>query len=332
MSTKLFQPSIWADELLLNLSQQATSSAATNNNYQGKPMYGGKVIINTINDISVKQYDKEKNIVYDNLDTYSLDLNIDDKKYWAIKINNIDEVQIKNKKELMNLITKEASLQVANALDVVNFQKLYDESLVKLVHDINDNATAKEAILGMKKLADRINVPKQGRVLFVSSEIENYLWDDVNINVNTHRISKINNKRGYVGRIYGIDVYVSSALPKDSAGNEIMILTHPLFMTEVIELNKIDAMSSEEDFADLLKGLIISGRAVTHPQGVIVLSSSEVEPSDIDKLLEEDNKKVIEMMNGVNISSHNFKVLTDEQEQEVQKELGTILNSLSSYL
>ena len=129
---------------------------------------------------------------------------------------------------------------------------------------VTDAASAKAFLLKMKTAADKANVPAEGRVFVAPYEFENYLLSDSTINLAAPKADETL-KAGYIGKLYGIEVYSSNNCPAGKA-----ILTTPQFTTEARQLQNIEAIRSEKSFKDIIRGLAVSGVKVTQAAGVIV--------------------------------------------------------------
>jgi hypothetical protein len=270
MAVTSFKPTVWAANIISGLQKKAVSFAGVNHDFQGEVMNGGSVKINRITSVTLKDYDG-KPITYDDLDTTDETLNIDHCKYFAFGLDDVDAAQVKDSGQLMVKATASAADEVASDTDAANFKCMSDEAGVTLGSDsaiaVTDAASAKQLILKMKNKADKANVPAENRVMFASPEFENILLSDTTINLAAPTADDTL-RAGYVGKIYGIELYSTNNMPK-SDDNDVIILTHPAFTTEAYQIDSLEAFRSESSFKDLVRGLNLSGRKVTMPEGVI---------------------------------------------------------------
>lgn len=272
MAVNSFIPEVWTAKLLQSLKAKCVSEAGVNHDYEGEVMGAGSVKINTIGKVTLRDYTGAE-IVYDDMSTTDQTLNIDREKVWALQLDDVDSAQVKNSGELMLKAIDEASNEVVADRDKANFKAMSDGAGVVIGDDttpvsVTTPAEAKALVLKMKTKADKANVPTEGRVLFAGPELENQLLADTTINLATPTAND-SLRAGYIGKLYGIELYSSNNMPVTARDNAVAILTHKKFTTEAVQLNKTEALRSEKSFKDLVRGLCVSGRKVIMPEGVI---------------------------------------------------------------
>lgn len=265
MAVSSFIPTIWAAQLEKALQAKKVSQFFVNHNYEGEVIGAGSVKINRLADVSISDYDGNE-IDVEDVNLSAVTLNIDSEKYFAVKVDDVDKVQARA--DMLLPLIENGAERLAQASDKANFEEMANNGTTISVDEITDADSAKKFVLQMKTKADENNVPSEGRVMAVPFAIENYLLSDSTINL----ASPIDNgpiKVGYVGKLYGIEIYGTNNLPEDTA-----ILTTPAFTTEATQLTNIEAIRSEKSFNDIVRGLQVSGRKVTNSKGVIVANFS----------------------------------------------------------
>jgi hypothetical protein len=161
-----------------------------------------------------------------------------------------------------------AAYQIANDRHQENFKAMAEQGTLTFEATVSDAASAKKLVLDAKTKADAANVPKDGRVLFAPPQLENMLLADQTISLATPTTDDAL-KAGYIGKLYGIEIYSTNNLPEGK-----VVLTHPAFTTEATQISKVEALRSENSFKDLVRGLDMSGRKVIMPEGVVVATVS----------------------------------------------------------
>lgn len=272
MAVDNFKPVIWTAALLQSLKAKCVSEAGVNHDYEGEVIGAGSVKINTVGKVTLRDY-TGATITYDDMDTTEQTLLIDRQKVWALKLDDVDAAQVKNKGELMLKSIDSASDELVQDRDKANFEAMAAGAGVVIGDDttpvvVSTPAEAKSLVLSMKTKADKANVPTEGRVLFASPELENQLLADTTINLAAPTAND-SIKAGYIGKLYGIELYSSNNMPLTASDNSVAILTHKKFTTEAIQVNKTEALRSEGSFKDLVRGLCVSGRKVIMPEGVV---------------------------------------------------------------
>ena len=110
MALENFKPTIWTARLLANLQDAHVLGQVTNREYEGEIQAAGDTVkIQSIGRIDVNDYDADAAtpISYANLQDSTTKLVIDQEKYFAFKVDDVDKVQ--SKPEVMNEAMSEAS-------------------------------------------------------------------------------------------------------------------------------------------------------------------------------------------------------------------------------
>ena len=274
MSVATFIPAIWYSKLSTSLKPRLVGEAFVSHDVEGEVMYGGSVKINKVADVTLGTY-TGSTITYDDATTTDLTLNINLKNYAAIKIDDVDKVHARDGGQLMTKYIDNMSYQIAKALDVATFTEiagaataantLGDDTTPEVV---TTSAQAKSLLLNLKTLADEANVPDDARRLACPPAFENLLLSDPYINI-APPTAQDSLKAGYIGKLYGIELYKTNNIPKTEGSNSQIILSHPLFTTEVNQIQQLEALRDTNSFKDLVRCLSVSGRKTIMPEGVI---------------------------------------------------------------
>lgn len=276
MAVTSFKRNVWAANLLTALRKALVSEFFVNHDYEGYVPGAKSVTINTLSDITVKDYDGS-DITFDDLSTTDQTLLLDFMKDFAFQVKDVDKVQVASGGELMTKATQNAAYKVAEAIDKKNFDTLTTGAGVVIE---TDNAPrvlltaedAKAAILDLVEKANDVNVPEEGRVVAIPNRVERLLLSDKYLGLSPATGEDVL-RRGYIGRLFNVELYRTNQLQTRENADEKnvtdIILSHPKFMTEAIQLEELEAGRREANFSDYVKGLFVSGRKVIIPQGVI---------------------------------------------------------------
>lgn len=274
MAVTSFIPTIWYSQLLMNLHKELVGEAFVNHDTEGEVMYGGSVKINRIGSVTLRDY-TGANIVYDDMSTTDETLDIDHKKYAAVQLDDVDAVQCRDGGQLMAKYTEEMAITIAEDIDAQTFGEIAGAAQAGNIigsdaaaEAVTTSAQAKALLLKLKTLADKANVPKQGRRLACGPDFENLLLGDPYVNI-APPTAEDSLKAGYIGKLYGIEIYSSNNIPQTTGGNDQIVLSHPLFTTEVNELQKLEALRLESSFKDAVRCLSVSGVKTVMPEGVV---------------------------------------------------------------
>jgi len=274
MAVTSFIPTIWYSKLLMALRPRLVGEAFVNHDVQGEVIYGGSVKINRIGNVTLKAYDGSS-ITYEDMNTSAETLNINNIKYVAVQIDDVDAVQARDGGQLMAKYTEEMARQVAENLDQATFAEIagaatsantYGDDTTPIA--ITDGASAKKVLLKLKSLADRANVPVEGRRVACPPDFENALLADPYINI-APPTAEDTLKAGYVGKLYGMEIYSSNNIPQTDGNNDQVILSHPMFTSEVNQLQKLEALRLQDSFKDAIRCLSVSGVKTVMKEGVM---------------------------------------------------------------
>lgn len=90
----VYLPRLYAKRLLVEFYSVTVFGAIANTDYEGEiKSQGDTVRIRQQPDITIRDYTKGQILTYENPDPGSVDLEINKGKYWALRINKVDEVQ-----------------------------------------------------------------------------------------------------------------------------------------------------------------------------------------------------------------------------------------------
>lgn len=274
MAVTSFIPTIWYSKLLMALRPRLVGEAFVNHDVEGEVMYGGSVKINRIGNVTLKTYNGSS-ITYEDMDTSAETLNINNIKYAAVQLDDVDAVQTRDGGQLMAKYTEEMARQVAENLDQATFTEIagaatsantYGDDTTPIA--ITDGASAKKVLLKLKSLADRANVPVEGRRVACPPDFENALLADPYINI-APPTAEDTLRAGYVGKLYGMEIYSSNNIPQTEGNNDQVVLSHPMFTSEVNQLQKLEALRLQDSFKDAIRCLSVSGVKTVMKEGVM---------------------------------------------------------------
>lgn len=275
MSVASFVPTIWSAQVLQNLKKRLVGEAFVNHNYEGEVLQGGggSVKINRIGDVTLRSYDGSE-ITYEDMDTEATTLNINNIKYCAVELDDVDRVQVKDAGALMGAYTERMAYTIADFLDGCTFAEIagaatsgntYGDDTTPI--SVTDGASAKKVLLKLKSIMDRAGVPKDGRRVACSSDFTALLLADpyINIAAPTAQDSLV---AGYIGKLYGFEIFETENIPETEGHNVQVVASHPLFTTEANQLQNFEALRSEKSFKDLVRALVVSGVKAVMPEGI----------------------------------------------------------------
>lgn len=127
---------IWAGKLLVKFYEATVLAAISNTDYEGDISdMGDKVIVRTTPTITVRDYVKGQVLQTENPEAQTVNLDIDQGKYWNFKVEDVDKFQ--SDYDYMNDWTRDASEQLKIQIDTDVLGSVYAD-----VHASNQGATA----------------------------------------------------------------------------------------------------------------------------------------------------------------------------------------------
>lgn len=279
MAVTSFIPELWNARLLYNLEKAHVATALVNRNYEGEiKNMGDTVHINTISPVAVRTYTPGTPITVDGLTTTDTTLVIDQSKYFAFSVEDIDAVQAAG--DLVDTASARAAYSLADTADafllgviaaagITNANKLGTDAAPITLTASN----VYEKIVAMRTAMDKANVPTAGRTIAVSPDVYALLLMDDRFTKNDYSAeSTVSN--GFVGRVAGFDVYETNNLTAvDKSGTKSTIITAQTAdaVTFAEQIIKTEAYRPEGAFADAVKGLHVYGAKAVRKECIVAM-------------------------------------------------------------
>lgn len=254
-----FIPQLWEARLLAHLDKAHIATAFVNRDYEGEiKQKGDTVHVNQLGNITVRDYTPGTAITVEDLATTDQTLVIDQDKYWAFKVEDLEKVQTAG--PLVDEATSRAAYGIADVVDAKIFATIAAAAPAGNTIGTNANKIALTAVnvyenvLKLKTKLDNANVPTDGRKLAITPDIEALLLLDNRFVAAGVQESEDRLENGYVGRVAGFDVYKSNNLPANT-----VIATVPSATSFAEQLVSTEALRSETAFADIVRGHDVYG-------------------------------------------------------------------------
>ena len=265
-------------------------NAISTTEYEGEiKNYGDTVIINKIPDITISNYRMGDNLNVQRPAADTTSLFIDQGKYWSFIMDDVADVQ-----SMINMIPKwaeNASEQMKIVVDTETLAYLVGKAVAtnrgatagRLSLNINLGTSGAPVVITPANVVDYIvdhgivldeaNCPETGRKLVVpawfAGQVKKSELKDASLSGDSVSIAR----NGRLGIIDRFEVYVSNLLPKTGANHYIFAI-HPKALTFATQLVKTESLRAESTFGDIMRGLMVYGRAVIQSslmtEGVVV--------------------------------------------------------------
>ncbi|UOQ47745.1 hypothetical protein MUN88_17075 [Gracilibacillus caseinilyticus] len=268
MAVNTFLKTVWEARLLTNYSKASIAEVITTapSSIEGKTMK-----FNKAGAVNVKDY--TGTVAWDEIDTTDVDLTMDQQKYFAFTVNDVDAVQAAG--DLVDGHVQNASTGVQEETDSFVLGLYTDahadntigtdaapESLTK------DNVYDFIVDLGTK--LNKKKAPKTDRYVTINSDVLGLLSKDDRF---TRQPVVLENGIVEGQKINGLQVVVSEEL-NTTDGTLHIVANHKGAIGYGKQIDEMEAMRLESKFADGIRGLAVYGGTVLRPEGVAVLTAT----------------------------------------------------------
>ncbi len=257
-----FIPEIWSQKLNTMLSKNCVMLQCVNRNYEGEiKNQGDSVKIITPAEVAISTMSTSA-ITYSELSPTETDLVIDQKKFFAFKINDVAQAQANQ--SIMDAHLQNAKKAIEQVQDAYLLsQHAYADSANVVGSEVAaitlDKATIYENFvkLALKlKNADAVSNNQKPWVV-INPSIESYLLQSPEF-ISAYNVADETLREGAIGRIAGMDVLVSTNL--SAVGGKFYVLAGTNeAITFASQLSKIESLRDKDSFSDLVRGLYLYG-------------------------------------------------------------------------
>lgn len=291
MAVDTFIPEVWSAELLTTLDENYVLAApdATNRDYEGEIANAGDTVhIGSLTDPTVSTYTKNVTVIDpQTLTTSDQTLLIDQSKYFAFEVDDVDMRQIKDGGKLLSTAAKRAAVKLQELADTyIGTLMTTNAGNILTPVDVATSAGAYSILVQLKTKLDRNNVPQAGRWVAVSPEFYALLLGDARFTDASAYGQGGVVANGEVGRALGFTVKVSTNLPTGTAGtapevSSFILAGHRMATTFAEQISKTEAYRPDNAFSDAIKGLHLYGAKVVRPEALAVIDVDVTIPASL---------------------------------------------------
>lgn len=267
----VFIPEIWSKKLNQLLEKNCVMMQCVNRNWEGEiKQQGDKVKIITPADVSVSTLTSD-NVTYSSLTPTSQELEINQKKFFAFKIDDVAKVQsntdimeahLTNAKKAIEEVQDTYLLGMHTAVSQENTVGS-EETPITL-----DKSTIYEQFVKLAlalKNSDAVTSGAKPWVV-INPTIESYLLQSPEF-INAYKVADETLREGAIGRIAGMDVLVSTNLVDVDSKYYVLAGTNDA-ITFASQLAKIESLRDKDSFSDLVRGLYLYGAKTVQPKAL----------------------------------------------------------------
>jgi hypothetical protein len=291
-----FKPELWS-KVILAAEKKALvfgSPGIVNDDYEGEISGPGTTVhITQFGDPEVSDYAPNESIAYQELDDAGQELLIDQRKYFAFVIDDVDKRQAAG--DMQGYLEDRAAYKLADTADsfLAGFYTgVAQANILTGADGSTSSLTAAneiaplgyggassnpadfylKVILPLKVKLDEAYVPKQGRYLVVPPFGESLLEQtQAFVSVATPAQQAVFSE-GLIGRVAGFDVYTSnnSVQFDQTNGGWVVQAGHPMALTFAEQIVQTEALRLQTTFGDAVRGLHVYGAKLVRPDHIAV--------------------------------------------------------------
>lgn len=266
-----FIPEIWSQKLNNMLEKDCVMLQCVNRNWEGEiKNQGDKVKIITPADVTISTLGTE-NITYSELEPTSQELVIDQKKFFAFKINDVAQVQANS--DIMEAHLKNARKAIEEVQDAYLLAQHANVASTNIVGTdetpvVLDKSTIYANFVKLAlclKNSDAVTNGVRPWVV-INPTVESYLLQSPEF-IGANNVADETLRTGAIGRIAGMDVLVSTNLTAVSEKYYVLAGTNDA-ITFASQLAKIESLRDKDSFSDLVRGLYLYGAKTVQPKAL----------------------------------------------------------------
>jgi hypothetical protein len=260
-------PQIWSARILAKLEKNLVFAqpGVVNRDYEGDIRADGdRVHIHSFNDLTIGSYTKNSTtITYEQLTDTRVTLLIDQAKYFAFKVDDIDTAQMRP--ELIDAASDRAAYQLAEDADS------YVASLYSGASTSNPDNTIEtsqftatnvyQKLVDLSVLMDQVNLPSEGRFVVGPPWVKGLLLQNSTFVTASKPDAVLN---GQIGQIAGLNILVSNNVKTTGTSPVVshMMAGHASALAYAEQIVNVEGLRLEGSFADAVRGLHLYGGKV----------------------------------------------------------------------
>ena len=266
-----FIPELWSQKLEQLLTKNCVMMQCVNRNWEGEiKQQGDKVKIITPAAVSVSTLTSD-NITYSSLTPTSQVLEINQKKFFAFKIDDVAKVQANG--DIMEAHLANAKKAIEEVQDSYLLAKHTDVPTTNTVGSESSPITLSKSTIYEQfvklslalKNSDAVNNGARPWVV-INPDIEAYLLQSPEF-ISAYKVADETLREGSIGRIAGMDVLVSTNLTDVNDKYYVLAGTNDA-ITFASQLAKIESLRDKDSFSDLVRGLYLYGAKTVQPKAL----------------------------------------------------------------
>lgn len=270
MSYNNFIPTVWSAAIQRERERKVVAAKLCWREFEGEIKdVGDTVKIQGVTRPTIGTYIKNvTNITPENLNDQSTILKVDQSKYFAFEIDDIDKVQAKG--NLMSAQMAEAAAALAEDMDNYIYSLYTDAGNEINCANLTSATVMSKVTYGLQKLWEN-NVPSTEEVYLEVSP--GFLAKIILAKILYKNPSASDVEQGFKGELLGAKVYMSNGIYNDGTYDYCFLRTKKAIAL-ADQFSKVEAYRPESSFSDAVKGLHLYGAKVIRPKELVCLKFS----------------------------------------------------------
>lgn len=266
-----FIPEVFSKLLQAKFYKSSVLPAISNTDYEGEISgQGDKVHIRTVPTISVADY--TGTVSYADLTTSTVELNIDQAKSYAFKVDDILKAQ--GDIDMLAAASKDAAEQMRIAVETQVLSSVVTGATTIGAQTTVTKSDILDAILAMGQDLDELNIPEEGRFIVLSPEFITMLKGSELRQAYLTGDAESPLRNGRVGMVDRFTVYSSNMLYDGGTGADAgythVLAGHPKAICFASQFTNTETVRLESTFGDGVRGLKVYGSKVVVPDALVV--------------------------------------------------------------
>lgn len=268
MSVKTFLRTVWEARLLENYQTKSIAEVITTTPTE---INGKTMKFNRLTTGDLKDYNGV--VEWDDLETSDVDVHMNQKKYFAKKIDDVDKAQAAG--DMVDVLMRSESSKIneaTNSFVLGLYTDAHKDNLIGTDQDpiVLNKDNVYDYIVDLSTKLSKQKVPKEDRFVTVNAEVLGLLAKDPRFTSNPNVL-----ENGIVEgqKINGLQV-VESQEVAESDGKIHIIANHKEAIGFGMQIDEMEAMRLQNSFGDGIRGLAVYGGEVLLPEGVAVLTAT----------------------------------------------------------
>ncbi|MCP3967549.1 MAG: hypothetical protein GY718_14565 [Lentisphaerae bacterium] len=272
-----FIPNIWAKKLQAKFYSSTVLGAIANHDWEGEIKgAGSKVIIRAIPTVTIGDYGIGGTINYQDLADDKIELLIDKAKYYAFKIDDIDEVQADV--PVVNMTTQDAAEQMKITVDTDVLGNVYTDAGNALATTIVTSSNVLTWIINAGVALDEQNVPEDGRWMVIPPWIAGMIKQSDLKDASLAGDGTSILRNGRLGMIDRFTLFNSNNIDLTGAaadGTFHCMAGTRHFISFASQFVKTETLRLQNSFGDAVRGLKVYGYKATKPEAGVYMPATK---------------------------------------------------------